>query len=117
MISYAEPVLVEDILGALDQMAVTLDAVPAPVNVIVDLTEARRIPANLISSYPRISQHPGVAHRNAAHSYVVIESNALTSIIGIFDKLFVKFQIVRTFDEAMRLIDEERAAHSEAPEE
>jgi hypothetical protein len=116
-IRYDNPILVEDILQALDQLTALVDTASAPVDLIVDITAARGIPANMISSYPRISKHPGVGHPNVRRSYVVLENQALTSVIGIFDKLFAKFQIVRTFDEALRLIHEERASQSEAPEE
>jgi hypothetical protein len=116
-IRYEEPVHVDDILHALDQITALLDPLLDPVNLIVDLTDVRRIPANMISSYPRIYQHPGVRHRRLDHSYVVIDNYALTSVIGIFDRLFAKFQIVRTLEDAQRLIDAERTSQSEAPEE
>jgi hypothetical protein len=116
-IRYDNPIQVEDILRALDQLTAQVETAPAPVDLIVDITAARGIPANMISSYPRLSQHPGISHPNVHRSYVVLENQALTSVIGIFDKLFAKFQIVRTVEEALRLIHEERASQSEAPEE
>jgi hypothetical protein len=116
-IRYEEPLQVGDIIQALDQITELLDTVQNRVNLIVDLTEVTRIPVNMISSYPRIYQHPGARHQNIARSYVVIDNDALTSVVRIFDRLFVKFQIVRTLEDAQRLIDEERASQSEAPEE
>lgn len=117
VIRYEATLQPADVLMALDQMTERLNDVDHPVYLITDLSEAVGIPGNMISSYPRIARHPGVRHPNLASRVVVIDNDAMISVIKIFDKLFVRLHIVRSYDDALLLIDRQRTAQPKASED
>ncbi len=104
LLEYTEPTSIEDVVQALDQSADMLDAVSHQAYLIVNMTAIKSIPRNVISYYPQLARSRGIGHPNVAIGIAVVDNAFLEMVSQVFSKVYGRFAIVSTMQEAMAYI-------------
>lgn len=105
-LTFESPVLITDLAGSQDAMADQLDSVSHPVFQIVDMTAMTKLPEGTLTTLPQLGRHRHTSHPNGGPAFCVVDNVLVEQIAGVFAKVFRRFVIVRTVEEAHRLIAE-----------
>lgn len=112
LITYHDPLSVDEIAQAQDEQAAALDGLSHPVTFIINMLNMKDLPANLLTSLPRMGQHRVINHPNLALLIGVVDDFFLQRLSEIFSRVFRKTRAVRTLDEAYRLAEAELQARA-----
>jgi hypothetical protein len=102
---YSDPIEVDAILQSdkqVDSMLGDRGITPA----VIDARQVRKLPTNLLGSYPKLAREGGNLRSRVSPVYCVIDNYFVEQIATIYNRLYSRFQIVRTVEDALRLAEE-----------